>query len=72
MALYNLAIMQDKYNHTEVEQAAQAHWTARDAYRVVDTVIRGNGRLWEALEAPLADDDAVRILLAKLVKGGAK
>jgi len=28
--------MQDKYNHTEVEQAAQAHWTARDAYRVVE------------------------------------
>ncbi|MFM8610730.1 MAG: class I tRNA ligase family protein, partial [Burkholderiaceae bacterium] len=26
--------MQDKYNHTEVERAAHAHWTARDAYRV--------------------------------------
>ncbi|MDF1485961.1 leucine--tRNA ligase [Ramlibacter sp. H39-3-26] len=27
--------MQDsKYSHTEVERAAQAHWTARDAYRV--------------------------------------
>jgi len=28
--------MQDKYNHLEVEQAAQAHWTARDAYRVIE------------------------------------
>ena len=28
--------MQDKYNHLEVEQAAQAHWNARDAYRVVE------------------------------------
>ncbi len=28
--------MQDKYNHHEVEKAAQAHWTARDAYRVVE------------------------------------
>ena len=26
--------MQDKYNHLEVEPAAQQHWTARDAYRV--------------------------------------
>ncbi|MBA2965644.1 MULTISPECIES: leucine--tRNA ligase [Ramlibacter] len=28
--------MQDKYNHLEVERAAQAHWTGRDAYRVVE------------------------------------
>lgn len=28
--------MQDKYNHLEVEKAAQADWTARDAYRVVE------------------------------------
>ncbi len=28
--------MQDKYNHLEVEQAAQAHWGARDAYRVIE------------------------------------
>jgi leucyl-tRNA synthetase len=28
--------MQDKYNHLEVEKAAQAHWTARDAYRVTE------------------------------------
>ncbi|WP_298932473.1 leucine--tRNA ligase [uncultured Ramlibacter sp.] len=28
--------MQDKYNHIEVEKAAQAHWTARDAYRVTE------------------------------------
>ncbi|WP_367066562.1 leucine--tRNA ligase [Oryzisolibacter sp. LB2S] len=26
--------MQDKYNPSEVERAAHAHWTARDAYRV--------------------------------------
>ncbi|MEJ7931576.1 leucine--tRNA ligase [Ramlibacter sp. AN1015] len=32
--------MQDKYNHLEVEQAAQAHWTARDAYRVVEDATR--------------------------------
>ncbi|MGZ5180315.1 MAG: leucine--tRNA ligase [Ramlibacter sp.] len=28
--------MQDKYSHLEVERAAQAHWTTRDAYRVVE------------------------------------
>ena len=28
--------MQDKYQHTEVERAAQAHWTATDAYRVTE------------------------------------
>jgi len=28
--------MQDKYQHTEVERAAQAHWTANDAYRVTE------------------------------------
>ena len=28
--------MQDKYQHTEVERAAQAHWTAGDAYRVTE------------------------------------
>ncbi len=28
--------MQDKYQHTEVERAAQAHWTAHDAYRVTE------------------------------------
>ncbi|MBA2674554.1 leucine--tRNA ligase [Ramlibacter sp.] len=28
--------MQDKYNHLEVERAAQAEWTARDAYRVTE------------------------------------
>ena len=32
--------MQDKYNHLEVERAAQAHWTARDAYRVVEDARR--------------------------------
>jgi leucyl-tRNA synthetase len=28
--------MQDKYAHQDVERAAQAHWTARDAYRVTE------------------------------------
>ena len=28
--------MQDKYNHQQVEKAAQAHWTERDAYRVTE------------------------------------
>ncbi len=28
--------MEDKYNHLAVEQAAQADWTARDAYRVTE------------------------------------
>ncbi len=28
--------MQEKYNHLEVERAAQAHWRARDAYRVTE------------------------------------
>ena len=28
--------MQDKYNHSEVESAAQTHWSAHDAYRVTE------------------------------------
>jgi len=28
--------MQDKYQHQEIERAAQAHWNARDAYRVTE------------------------------------
>ncbi|GKS89208.1 leucine--tRNA ligase [Acidovorax sp. SUPP2539] len=32
--------MQDKYNHTEVERAAQGHWTATDAYRVTEDADR--------------------------------
>ncbi len=28
--------MQDKYKHLEIEKAAQDHWNARDAYRVVE------------------------------------
>ncbi len=28
--------MQEKYSHLEVEPAAQAHWNARDAYRVTE------------------------------------
>ncbi|MBE7940441.1 MULTISPECIES: leucine--tRNA ligase [Ramlibacter] len=32
--------MQDKYQPTEVERSAQAHWNARDAYRVVEDASR--------------------------------
>ncbi|MES2184700.1 MAG: class I tRNA ligase family protein, partial [Pseudomonadota bacterium] len=32
--------MQDKYQHTEVERAAQTDWTARDAYRVTEDASR--------------------------------
>ncbi|SDM05961.1 leucyl-tRNA synthetase [Oryzisolibacter propanilivorax] len=32
--------MQDKYNPAEVERAAHAHWTARDAYRVTEDAAR--------------------------------
>ncbi|MBT9506384.1 leucine--tRNA ligase [Rhodoferax sp.] len=28
--------MQDKYNHLDVEKAAHSHWTAADAYRVIE------------------------------------
>ncbi len=28
--------MQDKYNHLQIEKDAQSHWSARDAYRVVE------------------------------------
>ena len=28
--------MQEKYNHLDVEKSAQAHWVARDAYRVTE------------------------------------
>ena len=38
--------MQDKYDHLAVEKAAQAHWTAADAYRVTENArdARGNAR----------------------------
>jgi leucyl-tRNA synthetase len=32
--------MQDTYNPLEVEQAAQSHWTAIDAYRVTEDASR--------------------------------
>jgi leucyl-tRNA synthetase len=32
--------MQDKYQHLDVEQAAQSHWTAMDAYRVTEDASR--------------------------------
>ncbi len=32
--------MQEKYNPSEVERAAQAHWNARDAYRVTEDATR--------------------------------
>ncbi|HSN33696.1 MAG TPA: class I tRNA ligase family protein, partial [Ideonella sp.] len=28
--------MDDKYDPADIERAAQAHWSARDAYRVVE------------------------------------
>ncbi|WP_223913151.1 leucine--tRNA ligase [Rhodoferax lithotrophicus] len=36
--------MQDKYNHLDVEPAAQAHWTALDAYRVTENALDVNGK----------------------------
>ncbi|CAB5705686.1 Leucine--tRNA ligase [Delftia tsuruhatensis] len=32
--------MQEKYNHIDVERAAQDHWSARDAYRVTEDQAR--------------------------------
>ena len=37
-------VMQDKYQHLEVEPAAQAHWSAIDAYRVSDNALDVNGK----------------------------
>ncbi|MGB4583693.1 MAG: leucine--tRNA ligase [Rhodoferax sp.] len=36
--------MQDKYQHLEVEAAAQAHWGAADAYRVTENAVDANGK----------------------------
>ena len=36
--------MQDKYQHLDVEPAAQAHWGALDAYRVSENAVDVNGR----------------------------
>ena len=36
--------MQDKYQHLEVEAAAQAHWHAADAYRVSENAVDVNGK----------------------------
>jgi leucyl-tRNA synthetase len=35
--------MQDKYDHLAVEQTAQAHWTAQDAYRVTEGALDAQG-----------------------------
>jgi leucyl-tRNA synthetase len=35
--------MQDKYDHLAVEQTAQAHWTAQDAYRVTEKALDAQG-----------------------------
>jgi leucyl-tRNA synthetase len=43
MNAYNFA-MQDKYQPQEVERAAHAHWTARDAYRVTENATDAQGR----------------------------
>ena len=39
---YNLP-MQEKYDHLDVEQSAQAHWRARDAYRVHEDARNARG-----------------------------
>ncbi len=36
--------MQEKYNHLDVEPAAQAHWGAMDAYRVTENAADANGK----------------------------
>ena len=36
--------MQDKYQHLEVEPAAQAHWQALDAYRVTEHALDAQGQ----------------------------
>ncbi|WP_296491014.1 leucine--tRNA ligase [Rhodoferax sp.] len=36
--------MQDKYQHLDVEPAAQAHWAALDAYRVTENALDANGQ----------------------------
>jgi len=36
--------MQDKYQHLDVEAAAQAHWGAADAYRVTENAVDANGK----------------------------
>ena len=36
--------MQDKYQHLDVEPAAQAHWQATDAYRVNENAVDSHGK----------------------------
>jgi len=36
--------MQDKYQHLDVEPAAQAHWQSTDAYRVSENAVDANGQ----------------------------
>ncbi len=36
--------MQDKYDHLAVEQSAQAHWSAQDAYRVTENALDAHGK----------------------------
>jgi len=36
--------MQEKYEHLDVEPAAQAHWTALDAYRVTENAVDASGK----------------------------
>ncbi|WP_180125275.1 leucine--tRNA ligase [Rhodoferax sp. BLA1] len=36
--------MQDKYQHLDVEPAAQAHWQSTDAYRVSENALDANGQ----------------------------
>jgi leucyl-tRNA synthetase len=37
--------MQEKYDHLAIEKAAQSHWTAKDAYRVVEKAKDAQGNL---------------------------
>ena len=36
--------MQDKYQHLDVEPAAQAHWQSTDAYRVTENALDAQGQ----------------------------
>ena len=36
--------MQDKYDGTAIEQATQAEWSARDAYRVSENATNAQGQ----------------------------
>ena len=45
MSLLPKSAMLEKYNHLEIEAAAQTHWTAADAYRVIENARDARGDL---------------------------